>query len=52
LGSDCVILELASGLSPRSLEYAAGDRFHGIVGRGIYQAENMHAAAVEHASQL
>lgn len=30
----------------------AGDRFHGIVGRGIYQAKDMHAAAVEHTSQL
>lgn len=30
----------------------AGDRFHGIVGRGIYQSKDMHAAAVEHASQL
>jgi len=31
---------------------AAGDKFHGIVGRGIYQAKDMHAAAVEHTSQL
>ena len=30
----------------------AGDKFHGIVGRGIYQATDMHAAAVEHTSQL
>ena len=31
---------------------AAGDRFHGIVGRGIYKAKNMKEAAIEHASQL
>ena len=31
---------------------AAGDRFHGIVGRGIFQAKDMHAAAIEHTSQL
>jgi orotidine-5'-phosphate decarboxylase len=30
----------------------AGERFHGIVGRGITQANDMHAAAVEHTSQL
>ena len=30
----------------------AGDRFHGIVGRGIYSVPDMHAAAVEHCSQL
>ena len=30
----------------------AGDKFHGIVGRGIYQAKDIHAAAVEHTSQL
>jgi orotidine-5'-phosphate decarboxylase len=30
----------------------AGDRFHGIVGRGIYAAQDMHAAAAEHTSQL
>lgn len=30
----------------------AGNSFHGIVGRGIYQAKYMHAAAVEHTSQL
>jgi orotidine-5'-phosphate decarboxylase len=30
----------------------AGRRFHGIVGRGIYEASDMHAAAVEHTSQL
>lgn len=31
---------------------AAGDRFHGIVGRGIYAAEDMTAAAEEHCSQI
>jgi len=30
----------------------AGDRFHGIVGRGIYQASDKHAAALEHTSQI
>ncbi len=30
----------------------AGDRFHGIVGRGIYQAQDKRAAAIEHTSQL
>ncbi len=30
----------------------AGDRFHGIVGRGIYGSKDMHAAAIEHTSQL
>ena len=30
----------------------AGDRFHGIVGRGIYQAKDKRAAALEHTSQL
>jgi orotidine-5'-phosphate decarboxylase len=30
----------------------AGKSFHGIVGRGIYGKKDMHAAAVEHCSQL
>lgn len=30
----------------------AGDKFHGIVGRGIYQSKDIHAAAVEHTSQI
>jgi orotidine-5'-phosphate decarboxylase len=30
----------------------AGERFHGIVGRGIYSAKDMRAAAIEHTSQL
>lgn len=31
---------------------AAGDNWHGIVGRGIVGAEDRHAAAIEHTSQL
>ena len=30
----------------------AGDKFHGIVGRGIYKSEDMKKAALEHTSQL
>lgn len=30
----------------------AGERFHGIVGRGIYAAADMRKAAIEHCSQL
>ncbi|MFH1838630.1 MAG: orotidine 5'-phosphate decarboxylase / HUMPS family protein [Candidatus Kuenenbacteria bacterium] len=30
----------------------AGDRFHGIIGRGIYEANDIHAAAVECTSQF
>lgn len=30
----------------------AGERFHGIVGRGIYEADNIKAAALEHTSQI
>lgn len=30
----------------------AGDKWHAIVGRGIYQAPDKHAAAVEHTSKL
>ncbi|MDO8459741.1 MAG: orotidine 5'-phosphate decarboxylase / HUMPS family protein [Nanoarchaeota archaeon] len=30
----------------------AGDRFHGIVGRGIYAAKDMRTAAIEQTSQL
>ncbi len=30
----------------------AGDRFHGIVGRGIYQAKDMREAAIAHAKNL
>ena len=31
---------------------AAGERFHGIVGRGIYEQKDMRKAAIEHTSQL
>jgi len=31
---------------------AAGDSWHAIIGRGIYQAEDMRKAAIEHTSQL
>jgi len=30
----------------------AGDNFHGIVGRGIYQAPDMREAALQHTSKL
>ena len=30
----------------------AGDRFHGIVGRGIYNSADMRQAAIEHTRQL
>ena len=43
---------IAQGGKIEEAAKVAGDRFHGIVGRGIYQAEDMHAAAVEHTSQL
>lgn len=43
---------IAQGGKIESAAKVAGDRFHGIVGRGIYQAKDMHAAAVEHTSQL
>jgi orotidine-5'-phosphate decarboxylase len=43
---------IAQGGKIEAAAKVAGDRFHGIVGRGIYQAGNMHAAAVEHTSQL
>jgi orotidine-5'-phosphate decarboxylase len=43
---------IAQGGKIESAAKAAGNRFHGIVGRGIYQAPDMHAAAVEHCSQL
>ena len=43
---------IAQGGKIEAAAKVAGDRFHGIVGRGIYQAKDMHAAAVEHCSQL
>ena len=43
---------IAQGGKIEAAAKVAGDKFHGIVGRGIYQAKDMHAAAVEHTSQL
>jgi len=43
---------VAQGGSISDAAKIAGDRFHGIVGRGIYQAEDKRAAAIEHTSQL
>jgi len=43
---------IAQGGKIEAAAEVAGDRLHGIVGRGIYQAKDMHAAAVEYTSQL
>jgi orotidine-5'-phosphate decarboxylase len=43
---------IAQGGKIEAAAKVAGDRFHGIVGRGIYQAKDMRAAAIEHTSQL
>ncbi|MBI4089465.1 MAG: orotidine 5'-phosphate decarboxylase [Candidatus Levybacteria bacterium] len=43
---------IAQGGNISDATKVAGNRFHGIVGRGIYQAKDMHAAAIEHTSQL
>ena len=43
---------VAQGGKIEAAAKVAGDRFHGIVGRGIYQAKDMRAAAIEHTSQL
>ncbi len=43
---------IAQGGSISEAAKVAGERFHGIVGRGIYEATDMHAAAVEHTLQL
>jgi orotidine-5'-phosphate decarboxylase len=43
---------IAQGGKIEDAAKVAGDKFHGIVGRGIYEAANMHAAAKEHTSQL
>ncbi len=43
---------IAQGGSISDAAKVAGNNFHGIVGRGIYGAKDMHAAAVEHCSQL
>jgi len=43
---------IAQGGKINDAAKVAGNKFHGIVGRGIYQAPDKHAAAVEHTSQL
>ena len=43
---------IAQGGKIEDAANVAGDRFHGIVGRGIYQAKDKRAAAIEHTSQL
>lgn len=43
---------IAQGGSISDAAKVAGNRFHGIVGRGIYQAPDKKAAAIEHTSQL
>ncbi len=43
---------IAQGGKIEDAAKAAGDKFHGIVGRGIYEASDMKAAAAEHTSQL
>ena len=43
---------IAQGGSISDAAKVAGDRFHGIVGRGIYQATDKRAAALEHTSKI
>ncbi len=43
---------IAQGGSISDAARVAGDKFHGIVGRGIYQAQNKRAAAIEYTSQI
>lgn len=43
---------IAQGGKIEDAAKVAGDKFHGIVGRGIYQSKNMRVAAIEHTSQL
>ena len=43
---------IAQGGSISDATKVAGSKFHGIVGRGIYQATDKKAAAIEHTSQL
>lgn len=43
---------IAQGGKIEDAAKVAGPRFHGIVGRGIYSAQDKYAAAVEHTSQL
>ncbi len=45
-------LGIGQGGNTRTAREAAGEYFHEIVGRGIYQAKNMHMAAVEYTPQL
>ena len=43
---------IAQGGKIEAAAKVAGDRFHGIVGRGIYEVQDKKAAAIEYASQL
>ncbi len=43
---------IAQGGNISEAAKAAGSRFHGIVGRGIYGSNDMRKAAIEHTSQL
>ena len=43
---------IAQGGSISEAAKVAGERFHGIVGRGIYAASDMREAAIEHVSQI
>jgi len=43
---------VAQGGVIKEAAQVAGESWHAIVGRGIYQAGDMHAAAVEHCSQI
>ncbi len=43
---------IAQGGKIEAAAKVAGNKFHGIVGRGIYSAPDMKAAAIEHTSQL
>lgn len=43
---------IAQGGNISDAAKVAGDRFHGIVGRGIYASGDMRKAAIEHTSQL
>ncbi len=43
---------IAQGGSLSDAAQVAGERFHGIVGRGIYEAKDMRQAALEHTSQI
>ena len=43
---------IAQGGKIEDAAKVAGDKFHGIVGRGIYQAPDIRKAALEHTSQI